>query len=220
MQTFDTHAAVSAVLAVPAGRVRLVAADRTDAAVEVWPADASKRRDVTAAERTTVEHRDGTLRVTTPSRSDHLGPTGAVRVTVHLPAGSRVQATVAAADVRGVGRLGDVTVEAAQGAITLDEVASARLTTLAGDVSIGRLGGGAQISTAAGDITITEAAGGVVTLTTQAGDVSVGAARGVSASLDAGTGHGRIRNALTAGGAIELEIRATTAHGDVTARSL
>lgn len=220
MHTFDTPIPISAVLDVPAGRIRFVAADRADTTVEVRPADAAKGRDVAAAERTTVEHRDGTLRVATPARKDHLGRAGAVEVTVQLPTGSRVQAKVAAAEVRGVGRLGDVTVEAAQGAITLDETASARLATLAGDVSVGRLAGPAQISTATGDITITEAVSGALTLTTQAGDVSVGAAPGVSASLDAGTSHGRISNALASTGAAELVIRATTAYGDVTARSL
>ncbi|WP_327293493.1 hypothetical protein [Streptomyces sp. NBC_01198] len=49
----------------------------------------------------------------------------------------------------------------------------------------------------------------------------VGAARGVSATLDAGTSYGRIDNALkNADGAADLTIRATTAYGDITARSL
>ena len=57
-------------------------------------------------------------------------------------------------------------------------------------------------------------------LRTQTGDVSVGAAHGVSASLDAGTGHGRIHNALKNDGAAALDIHATTGYGDITARSL
>lgn len=59
-------------------------------------------------------------------------------------------------------------------------------------------------------------------LRTEAGDVSVGAARGVSASLDAGTTHGRIHNALrnTEGADAGLDIHASTAYGDITARSL
>lgn len=62
---------------------------------------------------------------------------------------------------------------------------------------------------------------GTVTLRTEHGEISVGAARGVSAALDAGTGYGRIHNALknTDGGA-GLNIHATTAYGDITARSL
>ena len=54
------------------------------------------------------------------------------------------------------------------------------------------------------------------------GDVTVGAAHGVSASLDAGTSYGRIHNTLknTDGAAAGLNIHATTAHGDIVARSL
>ena len=62
---------------------------------------------------------------------------------------------------------------------------------------------------------------GTVVLRTQSGDISVGAAAGVSASLDAGTTYGRIRNALkNTDGAAGLDIHATTSHGDITARSL
>ena len=143
-------------------------------------------------------------------------------MTVQLPAGSRVEAKAASAEFRAVGRLGDVAFEGAHGAIKIDEAASVRLTAIAGDVAVGRLDGPAEISTAKGDIRIAEAVRGTVVLRTQAGDVSVGAARGVSASLDAGTAYGRIHNALknTDGAAAGLNIHATTAHGDITARSL
>jgi hypothetical protein len=60
---------------------------------------------------------------------------------------------------------------------------------------------------------------GTVVLRTQSGDISIAAAAGVSAVLDAGTSHGRISNALKNDGAAELDIRATTSHGDITARS-
>ena len=61
---------------------------------------------------------------------------------------------------------------------------------------------------------------GTVVLRTQSGDITVGAAAGVSAALDAGTTHGRISNALKNDGSTELDIRATTSDGDITARSL
>jgi DUF4097 and DUF4098 domain-containing protein YvlB len=222
MQKFDTPAPVSAVLDIPAGRVRFIAADRSDTRVEILPANTSKSRDVKAAEQTTVSYDDGVLRIeTTAAKNQFFGPSGSVEVTVQLPAGSRVEGKAAAAEFRGVGRLGDVVLDAAQGPVKLDETASARLTVLDGDVSIGRLGGPAEISTQKGDIRIAEAMGGTVVLSTQMGDVSVDAARGVSASLDAGTGYGRIHNALrNADGAAGLAIRATTSHGDITARSL
>ena len=50
---------------------------------------------------------------------------------------------------------------------------------------------------------------------------ALAAASGVSASLDAGTVSGRIHNALkNTDGAADLNIHATTAYGDITARSL
>ncbi|MFD5059559.1 DUF4097 family beta strand repeat-containing protein [Streptomyces sp. NPDC058394] len=222
MQKFDTPAPISAILDVPAGRIRFIAADRADTAVEILPADASKGRDVKAAEQITVEYGDGVLRVeASPAKNRILGSSGSVEVTIQLPVGSRIEAKAASAEFRGVGRLGDVGFEGAQGSVKLDETASARLTLLAGDVSVGRLGGPAEISTKKGDIRIAEAVRGTVVLHTEAGEVSVGAARGVSASLDAGTTYGRIHNALkNTDGAAVLNIHATTAYGDIVARSL
>ncbi|MFD9032437.1 DUF4097 family beta strand repeat-containing protein [Streptomyces sp. NPDC059567] len=222
MQKFATTAAISAVLDIPAGRVRFIAADRTDATVEVLPANASKSRDVKAAEQTTVDFTDGVLRIQAPeAKNQILGSSGYVEVTVQLPAGSRVEAKGADAELRGVGRLGEVAFQAAQGTVKLDEAASARLTLQAGDVSVGRLGGDAEIRTRKGDLRVAEAVAGTVTLRTEAGDVSVGAARGVSAALDAGTSYGRIHNALkNTDGTPGLTIHATTAYGDITARSI
>ncbi|MFH7595338.1 DUF4097 family beta strand repeat-containing protein [Streptomyces racemochromogenes] len=221
MQQFPATAAVSAVLDIPAGRIRLVAADRADATVEVRPADAAKGRDVKAAEETRVEFLDGVLRIAAaPAKNKIMGNSGSVEVTVHLPSGSHVEAKVAAGEVRGVGRLGNVAVEGAQAGIALEESASARLTVQAGDISLGRLDGPAQISTQKGAITIAEAVRGEVVLTTQHGDITVGAASGTSATLDAGTSHGRVHNALTHvdGEAAALHLHATTAYGDITAR--
>ncbi|MFD7834014.1 DUF4097 family beta strand repeat-containing protein [Streptomyces sp. NPDC059761] len=223
MQKFDTAAPIAAVLDIAAGRIQVIAADRVDTVVEVRPVDASKGRDVKVAEETSVVYVDGVLRIATPAgKRQVLGASGEVEVTVQLPAGSSVEAKAAAAEFRGVGRLGDVVFEGAQGSVRLDETAGARLTLQAGDVSVGRLGGPAEISTQKGDLRINEAVGGAVVLSTQSGDISVGAARGVSASLDAGTSYGRIHNALnnTDGAAAALNIQATTAYGDITARSL
>ncbi|MFJ6722283.1 MULTISPECIES: DUF4097 family beta strand repeat-containing protein [unclassified Streptomyces] len=223
MQKFDTPAPVSVVLDVPAGHIRFIATDRADTAVEVLPANASKSRDVKAAEQTTVTYEDGVLRVgVAPAKNRLLGHSGFVEVTVQLPAGSHVEAKAAVAEFRGVGRLGDVAFEAAQGSIKLDETMSARLALLSGDISVGRLGGPAEISTQKGDLHVTEGKRGTVTLRTEAGEISVGAARGVSATLDAGTACGRIHNSLknSDGAGAGLHIHATTSYGDITARSI
>ncbi|MET0236238.1 MAG: DUF4097 family beta strand repeat-containing protein [Kibdelosporangium sp.] len=222
MQTFNTPAPISAVLDIPVGRVRFIAADGADTAVEVLPADASKSRDVKAAEQTTVDYRDGVLRIKAPVRNQMLGHSGSLDVTVQLPVGSRVEAKAASAEFQTAGQLGEVAFEGAQGSVKVAEAASARLSLLAGDVLVGRLGGPAEISTSKGDIRIAEAVGGKVVLRTEAGAVSVVAAAGVSASLDAGTSYGRIHNSLknADGAGAALEIHATTSYGDITARGL
>jgi hypothetical protein len=221
MQKFDTPAPISAVLDIPAGRVQVIAADRADTTVEVRPASPSKSRDTKTAEQTTVAYADGVLRIRTAEPGSQLsGPSGSVEVTVQLPVGSRIEAKAASAELRGVGRLGDVAFEGAYRQIKVDEAASVRLTATDGDIEVGRLNGPAEISTARGDIRITEAVRGTVVLRTQSGDISVAAAVGVSAALDAHTDYGHISNALKNDGTAELDIRATTSHGDITARSL
>ncbi|MET9730747.1 DUF4097 family beta strand repeat-containing protein [Streptomyces sp. NPDC006458] len=223
MQKFATPAPISVVLDIPAGRIQLIAADRPDTTVEIRPADAARSRDAEAAEQIEVAYDDGVLRIGAPeARNRILGHRGAVEITVQVPAGSRVQARAADAELRGVGRLGDVTYEAARGPVKLDETATARLTVQAGDITLGRLTGPAEITTQKGDIRVTEAARGTVTLHTRYGDIAVGATRGTSASLNAGTAHGRISNTLrnTEGEAATLAVHATTGHGDITARGL
>lgn len=201
MQTFATTAPITANLDIPAGLVQFIAADRNDTAVEVRPSDASKSRDVKAAEQTQVEFADGVLRINGPAKNQLLGASGSVEITIQLPAGSRVEAKAALAEFRGVGRLGDIAFEAAQSDIKIDEAAQVRLTTQAGDVTVGSLTGSAEIST-------------------QKGDINVGVAAGLSAALDAGTSYGRIHNSLKNNGTPDLTIRATTSYGDISARSL
>ncbi len=220
MRKFETPAPIAAVLDIPAGRVQIIAADRTDTAVEVRPTNASKSRDVRAAEQTTVEYADGALRIEVPVKNQYLGPSGSIEVTVQLPAGSHVEAKAASTEFRAVGRLGDIAFEGAYRQIKIDEAGSVRLTAVDGDVEVGRLNGPAEISTARGDIRIAEAVRGKVVLSTQQGDISVTAAAGVSASLDAGTSYGRVSNGLKNAGTAELDIHATTSRGDIAARGL
>ncbi|SDK33886.1 DUF4097 family beta strand repeat-containing protein [Streptomyces indicus] len=222
MNTFDTPAPISAVLDIPAGRVQFIAADRTDTTVEVRPANPSNSRDTKAAEQTTVSFEDGVLRIEAePAQNRVIGNSGSVEVTVQLPAGSRIDAKAASSELRGVGRLGDVTFEGAHGTVKLDETAAARITLQAGDVTVGRLGGPAQISTQKGHIEIAEAVAGAFELRTEHGDITLTAAQGSSATLDAGTGYGRIDNALkNTADTPDLTVQATTSYGNITARSL
>ncbi|GGQ80050.1 DUF4097 family beta strand repeat-containing protein [Kitasatospora griseola] len=222
MQKFATPTAITAVIDIPAGHLRLIAADRTDTVVEVLPANPSKSRDVKAAEQTEVVLADGVLRIVTADANHRLiGPTGALEVTVQLPSGSRIEAKAADADLRGVGRLGEVAFESARGPVKVDEAAGGRFVLQDGSIEVGRLTGSARLDTQRGDLTVNEAVRGDLVLTTMSGSITVGAARGVSASLDAGTSYGRIHNALrNADDVPAVTIRATTSNGDITARTV
>ena len=220
MQTFATATPVSAVVDVPAGRLRFIATERRDTLVDIRPADAATARDVKAAERTTAALADGVLRIAGGEKSAAFGPSGTVEVTVQLPAGSSVR-VLGSAELRGAGSLGDVVVEGAVGPITLDEAETVRLSALDGDIAVGRLTGPGELTTARGAVRIAEARHGDVIVSTRLGDVSIGVPAGTTAVLDAGTPHGRISNALrNDGGSATVRIRATTAAGDIDAHTL
>src|SRR5579863_1804135 len=121
MQKFETPAPISAVVEIPAGRVRFIAADRADTTVDVRPADAGSGRDAKAAQQTTAGYRDGVLRISAPAGGRILGGSGSVEVTVQLPAGSRVEAKAAAVEFRAVGRLGDVALDSPRATVKIDE---------------------------------------------------------------------------------------------------
>jgi hypothetical protein len=219
MHSYPTPSPIHAILDLPAGRIQLIAADRADTTADIRPADPGKSRDVAAAEQVTVVFADGVLRIAAgPAAHRALGNSGAVEVTVQLPAGSSVEATAASTELRTVGRLGQVTLEAAQGAVKIDEAATARLAVQDGAVTVGRLTGDAEIRTSRGDIQVTEATSGTLTLATQDGSITVGAP--VAAVLDAKTDLGRVENALKNDGTPAVTIHATTSRGDITARSL
>jgi hypothetical protein len=122
---FTTPSPIAAVLDIAAGRIHFIASERADTTVEVRPADASKSRDVKAAEEVTVEFTDGVLRIQgSPAGNKILGNTGSVEVTVQLPAGSRVDAKAASAVLGSTGPLGEVSFEGALATVKLGEVAA------------------------------------------------------------------------------------------------
>ena len=220
-QTFPTPTPINTVLDIPGGRVQFTATNRTDTTVRVQPADPAKNRDIKAAQRTTIEYAAGVLHITTAGTSNELfGPSGTIDVTIELPTGSSIQAKAGAAELRTTGQLGDITFDGAYKHINIDQAASLHLTAVDGDITIGRLGGPAHITTARGNIHIAEAARGPVALETHSGDITINAAPSVSATLNASTSYGRVTNSLRNDGNAQLDIRATTSLGSITAQSL
>jgi hypothetical protein len=221
MQKFDTPNPVSVIVEIPAGQIRFVASERTDTTVEVLPAEASKKRDVKAAEQTAVEYSEGVLRVVTADPNKLFGSSGSLTVTIALPAGSRVTGKAGAAALASTGRLAEVVFDGGYRTVELDEVGTAQLKVHTGEVTVARLTGPAHITNGQGDITVAEAVAGVVELRTGSGNLSVTAAPGVSGTLDASTTYGRISNAMqnTDGAGSALTVKATTSQGDITAAS-
>lgn len=222
MQKFETPGPVCVVLDIPAGSIRLNATDRTDTIVEIQPTDSSKKRDTKTATQTGIDYRDGVLHITTPDANRVLGNSGSLQITIDLPAGSRIQAKAAAAELHTTGPLADIAFEGGHRTVHLDHATSAHLKVHTGEITINHLTGPAHIRNGKGDITITEATTGTLELHTATGNLTVAAAPGTSATLDADTTHGRITNTLrnTDGPTAALTIKATTAHGNITANSL
>ena len=227
MHTFPTPTPIDVAIDRGIGHVHLVAADRTDTTVDVRPTNPAVAADVEAADRSTVDFVNGQLTVTVPNKKTLrtlFGRPGQVDVTIDLPSGSRVDADVAA-PIRGEGTLGESTIATAVGAVRLERTGRLKLRTGAGDVSVGRVAGGADLNTASGKIRVGAVAGAVVAKTangevtlgavdgdvrvrTAAGDIAVERARG---SVVAKTAYGSIRIGEVARGAVRVE----TAFGEV-----
>src|SRR5690348_11639899 len=106
MQKFPTPNPITTTLNIPAGRIQIIAADRTDTTVEIRPANPNKNRDLNTAQQTTANYHDGTLHIQTPTPNNQLlGPSGAVEVTIQLPTGSRIQSTATSTELRAAGHL-------------------------------------------------------------------------------------------------------------------
>ena len=90
-----------------------------------------------------MENGPGRVRVRTPRNWRICHPRsdgGAIQVHIELPAGSRVIAKSAMGSVRATGALGETQIKVGAGDIDLERVATARLTTGAGDVAVGHVG--------------------------------------------------------------------------------
>lgn len=208
MRTFDTPQPITVQIESAVGQVRLNASDRSDTVVEVRPCDESRAADVRAAERARVDFTHDTLNVSVGRWGPFGARTGAVDITVGLPSRSRLDISVASAQVHASGdyagcRLasasGDVRVALVDGRIKADSAS--------GRIAIDAANGGGSISTASGDVTI-GALDGDLTFQAASGRLGVDRLRG---SLKARTASGGVAVAT----AIQGEVCAHTASGDV-----
>lgn len=211
MPAFDTPAPILATIDIPGGEVWITASDRADTVVEVRPRSESEDVDVQTAQETQVDYAQGRLLVKAPRNKGRWWlfewGRGAVEVTVELPAGSRVDIDAYVAEVHCQGRLGETKVKSSSGVTRFDQTGRLRLRT-AGDISVERAAGQADVTTADGDIWIGEIDGPAV-LSTSNGDITVGEVHGdarlktASGDLTVDRAHAGV-NARTPSGEIRI----------------
>jgi DUF4097 and DUF4098 domain-containing protein YvlB len=210
MSHFETPEPISVVLELRVADVRVAAGERADTTVEVRPSDPSKGDDVTAAEHTRVEYADGRLLVKAPRRLREFSPRsdgGSIDVEIELPAGSDLTGHTAAGGYRCTGSLGRCELKSSAGEITVDRAARVKLAT-AGDITVGRVTGDAEVTTATGDVRAGEIDGSAAVKNANGdtrigeigGDLQVKAANG---DIDVEHSHGSV-TAKTANGHIRV----------------
>jgi Toastrack DUF4097 len=209
MSQYETPQPISVVLELRVADVRVTAGERTDTIVHVRPSDSSRPDDVTAAEQTRVEYAEGRLLVKAPRRLREWSPFsdgGSIDVEIELPAGSELSGRTVAGGFRLTGSLGRCELKSSAGEISVDRAARVKLVT-AGDISLERATGDAELTTATGDVragaidgsteiksangdTWIGEVGGDLRIKAANGDIDVGRARG---SVSAKTANGHIR---------------------------
>lgn len=222
MPTFDTPGPICVTIDLAAGDVQIVAADRTDAVVEVRPGNPVKR-DVNTAELARVEYAAGRLWIKAleerHSWSTVFRRSGSIDLKIELPTGSHVRASATMAALRGEGRFGDCMIKNVAGDIRLDRTGSLHVTTSSGDVTVARAEGTVLVTVGSGTVRIQEIDGTAVIKTSNGdswvgmatGDLRLRAANGsVSidrshAVLEAKVARGDIRVGEVVRGSVELE---------------
>ena len=125
----------------------------TDTVVEVRPRDESRQHDVKAAEQVRVDFSNGTLAVAS-NRGFSFPRRGAVIVDVALPSGSRLQASVASANVTADGEYADCKLASASGDLVVESAwGNIKADTASGDITVAAPSDSASVSTASGDAT-------------------------------------------------------------------
>jgi hypothetical protein len=191
MPSFDTPEPISVTVELGVGDLQIVASDRTDTTVEVRPSDPGKKADVTAAEQTRVEYAGGRLLIRAPKNWRRYTPHGggeSIDVQIELPAGSHLRGDTGVAALRCQGRLGECRYKTGAGNIQLDQAAAVQLRTGAGDISVGKADGDAELSTGTGSVRIDRVDGAAVVKNSN-GDTWIGQ---VTGDLRVNAANGRI----------------------------
>ena len=227
MPSYSTPNPIDLAINLPVGAIDIVAGDRTDTVVTVSPTNPAKANDVRGAQDTKVDFDGQRLTITGPRpRFSWIGPNESVDISVELPAGSRLTAEVSLGGLRGVGRLGATRIKSSSGAVDLEATSDLSVRASHGNVSVGTVDGGADVTADYGQIRIG----------TTTGDALLKASHGtirideVGGDVDAKLSYGDLEitralgsvTARTAYGSVELEevstgsVQVESGHGQVT----
>jgi hypothetical protein len=223
MPSFDTPGPITATIDMVIGAVRITAADRGPAVVDVRPSDTSNEEDVKAAEQTRVEYANDQLLVRAPRMRSWLPRSrgASVDVTIQLPAGSDIRGTGQMTDFDCDGPLGDCRIKTGMGQIRIAQADALTLKSGVGDVSVDRVTGHAEVTMGSGDVRVRELdSGGVIKSSNgdtwvgvAGGDVRIKAANGsiavdlAQATVGAKSANGDVRLAEAVRDSVVLETR-------------
>lgn len=175
-RTFEASAPALIRLLVPEGelQVETAATQRVDVAATALRGG----RDAVEALRIEGAERAGRFEVLVEAPASRLGRRrAAVAISISCPEGSSVETKTAAADLRGRGRLGEVTVKTASGDVSLEDAASLTVASASGDVEARGIEGDTVVKTTSGDVSV-RSVGGDLVVAVVSGDVHVGTLRG------------------------------------------
>jgi Putative adhesin len=183
MPAFTTPEPVTATVEVAGAQVRVGASERTDTVVLIEPVNKASKSDVKVAERTKVDFSAGrlTVKTTVPGSKN-----GSVAISIHLPAGSSLAASVANSSLHADGPLGECELHMASGQVQLDRIGALQANIAVGEVAVGHIAGRASIDGGTAAVRIGEVEG-TVRLVSSAGQLWIGDAR---ADLDLSSGSG------------------------------
>lgn len=220
MPVFTTPAPIDLAITLPVGALEIIASDRTDTIVTVAPTNPTRAADRRGAEETTVDLTGERLTIMGPRpRFSFIGPTESVDVTVELPTGSRLTAELQTGGLRTLGRLGATRLKVMMGPVDIDTTGDLWLRASHGNVAVGTVQGGVEITadhgqirlgTVSGDAVLkashgsirVEESGGELDAKLSYGDLDVARAR---SSVSAKTAYGSIEIHDVSSGSIQLE---------------
>ena len=207
MPVFTTPSPIDLAINWQVGAIEIIASDRADTVVTVFPTRADNALDRRGAEETKVEFDGQRLTVKGPRpRFSIIGPSESVDLKVELPTGSRLTAEIAGGGVRSAGRLGATRIKAS--GVDLDATGDLWVRAMHGNVTVGTADGGVEVTADHGQIRFGTVTGDAI-LKASHGTIMIGE---VGGDLEAKLSYGdlEITKALgsvtgkTAYGAIQL----------------